>query len=78
MFKYLVLTIVVLGLILLTSGVAIAYDAPGCPGPEEWWEGECVIMPAEPPPLDDFVYIPMLMTGDVLYAEGCSCEFYVP
>ena len=73
--KYLILTIVVVGLILVPV-TAFADYFPGCPGPEELWEGDCVIMPPEPPPLDDFVYIPFL-TGEQCH-EGDSCEFYGP
>lgn len=77
MLKYLVLTIVATGLILFSVATANAEFFPGCPGPEELWEGDCVMLPPEPPPLDDFVFIPMLMTGDG-NVEGCSVEFYCP
>lgn len=62
MFIKVVLLIVVFSVILVPVAVKAQDCTPwgcGCPGPEDWWEGECQIMPAEPGPLPK-LYLPLI------------------
>lgn len=62
MFIKLVLLIGLFAAILMPVS-ANAWDCTpwgcGCPGPEELWEGECQIMPAEPGPLPQ-LFLPLV------------------
>lgn len=67
MLRKLTLTLlIVCGILLAGYSTAQAWDCRefgcGCPGPEEWWEGECVILPAEPAPLPK-LFIPWIEGG---------------
>lgn len=59
--------------ILMPVGSLNAQDCTpwgcGCPGPEEFWEGKCQIMPVEPGPLQN-VFIPWIEGGLVDATEG--------
>ena len=67
LFRKLVLTLlIVCGILLASFGSAQSWDCRefgcGCPGPEEWWEGECQLMPAEPQKLPQ-LFLPLVSSG---------------
>lgn len=76
--KKLTLTLlIVCGILLASFGSAQSWDCRefgcGCPGPEEWWEGECQIMPAEPGPLPH-LFIPWIEKGSENVDCSAGCE----
>jgi hypothetical protein len=77
--KKLTLTLlIVCGILLASVGFASAQDCTpwgcGCPGPEEFWEGACQIMPVEPAPLPH-LFIPWIEKGSENVDCSGGCEF---